>query len=124
MRLDPDNIKCRDTLKLVRKCEDLKEKGNEFIKNKKFDEAFESYSQALELDPNNKQLNSILYSNRALAFMKQEKWNDALRDCNKSLELNPKYVKSLVRRAEIKMKKGDYDEAVYDYNSIKEIDPS
>lgn len=45
-------------------------------------------------------------------------------DCNESIHLNPKYVKSYHRRAEIKIKQGDFDEAVGDYHTMKEIDPN
>ena len=37
MRLDPDHKKCRLALNTAKKCEQLKEEGNEFIKNKKFE---------------------------------------------------------------------------------------
>jgi len=39
MRLDPDNKKCMVALKKARKCEELKDKGNEAIKEKNFEEA-------------------------------------------------------------------------------------
>lgn len=56
--------------------------------------------------------------------MKLEKLKEAMEDCNSSLELNPKYVKSYHRRAEIKMKQGEFESAVSDYHQMKEIDPS
>ena len=36
MRLDPDNTKCRLALNKAKKCEQLKEEGNEFIKEQKY----------------------------------------------------------------------------------------
>lgn len=39
MRLDPDNTKCRLALNKAKKCEHLKEEGNEFIKAGKYEEA-------------------------------------------------------------------------------------
>jgi hypothetical protein len=41
------------------------------IKQKKWREAELKYSEALNLDPFNKKLNSVIYSNRALTFMKR-----------------------------------------------------
>jgi len=35
MRIDPDNKKCRDTLRTAKKCEELKEKGNVLLKDLK-----------------------------------------------------------------------------------------
>lgn len=49
-------------------------------------------------------MNSIIYSNRALAYLRKGDLAQAEKDCNKSIELNPKYAKSYLRRAEIRMK--------------------
>lgn len=56
----------------------------------------------MELDPRNKKLNCILYSNRGLCYMREGKNTEALKDFNSSLELDDKYVKSYLRRAEAK----------------------
>ena len=53
--------------------------------NNKFAEAEAKYTQALNLDPFNKKLNSVIYSNRALTFMKRKQNLKALDDLNKSL---------------------------------------
>ena len=44
--------------------------------------------------------------------MKRKKTLKALDDLNKSLELNPKYLKSLIRRAEVNMEREDYSGAI------------
>ena len=119
MRLDPDNNKCRLALNRAKKSEQLKEKGNELIKENKFAEAAEAYTEALSLDPANKKLNSIVYSNRALTFMKRKDWLKALDDLNKSIELDPNYTKSLMRRAEVQMERGEYTAASMDYSKIQ-----
>lgn len=69
-------------------------------------------------------MNSVLYSNRALGYLKLNKTDEAMKDCNKSIELNDKYFRAFLRRAEIKMKIGDFDGAVGDYYRVKEIDPT
>ena len=70
------------------------------------------------MDPFNKKLNSVIYSNRALTFMKRKENLKALDDLNKSLELNPNYTKSLMRRAEVNMLREDYTNAIHDYAKI------
>lgn len=67
------------------------------------------------MDPYNKKLNSVVYSNRSLAFSKLGERIKALEDLNKSLELEPNYVKSLLRRADINMQREDYSAALNDY---------
>ena len=71
------------------------------------------------MDPFNKKLNSVIYSNRALTYMKRKENLKAIDDLNKSLELNPEYTKSLIRRAEINMERGEYSVAIADYNKIQ-----
>jgi len=73
------------------------------IKENKYAEAAEQYTEALALDPANRKLNAVVYSNRALTFIKRKEWLKALDDLNKSLELDPNYVKSLARRADVQM---------------------
>jgi Tfp pilus assembly protein PilF len=50
--------------------------------------------------------------------MKRKQNLKALDDLNKSLELNPCYDKSLIRRAEINMERGEYTAAIMDYSKI------
>ena len=66
LKYDPDNEKLKKTYNNAKKGEQLKEKGNELLKEGKYKEAGEIYGEALLLDPSNKKLNSILFSNRAL----------------------------------------------------------
>lgn len=49
--MDPDNTKCMLALKKTKKCEALKEEGNQFLKNKEYDEALNKYDEAIALDP-------------------------------------------------------------------------
>jgi DnaJ family protein C protein 7 len=77
------------------------------------------YTEALNLDPYNKKLNSVIYSNRALTYMKRSEKVKALQDLNKSLELDPNYMKSLVRRAELNMERQDYTAALNDYSKMQ-----
>lgn len=88
MTLDPDNKKCREALKKAQKVEELKEKGNQAIKESNFDESIKIYDEALLVDPNNKKLNSVILSNRALAYVKKKEYKKALEDVNLSIELN------------------------------------
>ncbi|KAK2488623.1 hypothetical protein MC885_003118 [Smutsia gigantea] len=87
----------------------LKEEGNVQFKKGDYVEAESSYSQALQMCPSCFQKDrSILFSNRAAARMKQDKKEMAISDCSKEL-----YEKT-----------GKLDEALEDYKSILEKDPS
>ena len=57
----------------------------------------------MNIDPANRKLNAVIYSNRALTYMKQKEWLKALDDLNKSIELDENYIKSYLRRAEVQL---------------------
>lgn len=103
----------------------LKEEGNEQFKKGDYVEAESSYSQALQMCPACFQKDrSVLFSNRAAARMKQDKKEMAITDCSKAIQLNPTYIRAILRRAELYEKTDKLDEALEDYKSILEKDPS
>ncbi|XP_051537498.1 tetratricopeptide repeat protein 1-like isoform X2 [Myxocyprinus asiaticus] len=104
---------------------ELKEKGNTQFKSGEHVEAEESYTVALQVCPvcYSKE-RSILFSNRAAARLHQDKKQDAIRDCSKAIELNPNYVRAILRRAELYEKTDKLDEALEDYKTVFEKDPS
>ncbi|SCV06049.1 LANO_0H20978g1_1 [Lachancea nothofagi CBS 11611] len=72
----------------------FKNEGNAFIKEKKYTEAVERYSKAIELDDTQ----SIYFSNRAFARLKLDNFLTAVEDCDKAINLDPKNIKALHRR--------------------------
>ena len=69
--------------------DELKQKGNDAMKDKKFDSAVKFYSEAIKLDPNN----HVLYSNRSAAYMKQERYHNALKDAEKTVDIKKDWAK-------------------------------
>lgn len=64
-----------------------------------------------------------LYVYIKLGYSKLGKDIEALSDMNKSLTWNTKYVKGLLRRANIHMKLGNFEEAKYDFKKVTELEP-
>ncbi|CDH53530.1 dnaj homolog subfamily c member 7 isoform 1 [Lichtheimia corymbifera JMRC:FSU:9682] len=124
LRCDPDFSKARVLLKKARALDSHKEKGNAAFKTNQLQEAFDSYSAALEIDPENDALNAKLYSNRAAVLQKLKKFQEALEDCNKAIELDPDFNKVYSRRAACYMELEEYEEAVRDYRRLTEVDAS
>ncbi|KAB0386513.1 hypothetical protein FD755_001469 [Muntiacus reevesi] len=88
-------------------------------------EAESSYTRGLQTCPSCFQKDrSVLFSNRAAARMKQDKKEMAISDCSKAIQLNPSYIRAILRRAELYEKTDKLDEALEDYKSILEKDPS
>jgi len=123
MRLDPDNTKCKTAIKNLNRQEEAKEKGNAAFKSGDNQGAVNHYTAGIEIDPENIQLGSTLFANRAAAYMKLKKFTEALADCNRALELNDSYAKAYLRRGEVRMELGDYEDASRDFNRCHQLDP-
>jgi DnaJ homolog subfamily C member 7 len=68
--LDPDHKKAKLMRTKSRTLKDKKEQGNECFKTGKYREALSIYTDALTIDPINKEINSKLHYNRALVNTK------------------------------------------------------
>lgn len=75
LQLDPDHKKAKLMRTKSRNLKEKKEQGNEFFKTGKYREALAIYTEALNIDPLNKEINSKLYYNRALVNTKVKLWN-------------------------------------------------
>ena len=64
--------------------EELKDAGNEAFKNGSNQKAIDLYTNALQLDPDQK-LRTVLYRNRAMAKFKAEDYEGAEDDCTKGM---------------------------------------
>jgi len=124
LRQDPDNSTCRVALKRMNRQEEAKEKGNQAFKSGNYDAAVTHYTEGIEQDPNNKNIVSALYANRAAAYHKQKKNKEAIADCDKALEINDGYAKVYLRRGDIRMEMGEYEEASRDFNKAHQLDPN
>lgn len=107
-----------------------KEEGNQAFKVSSFDSAYQLYSEALTIDPNNIKTNAKLYCNRATAGAKVRpprattlacyrqrrlrllrlnrllppqqlnKLDQAIDDCSSAIKLDDSYIKAYLRRAQ------------------------
>ncbi|XP_075732979.1 dnaJ homolog subfamily C member 7 isoform X1 [Rhipicephalus microplus] len=118
LRLAPDHKKASAAYKKARILKSKKDEGNEAFSKGNFQEAFNIYTGALEVDPSNKLANSKLYFNRATVCSKINKLNQTLEDCTTAISLNQDYLKAYMRRAKTYMDLEMYEEAVRDYERI------
>ncbi|KAF9350237.1 hypothetical protein BGX26_011551 [Mortierella sp. AD094] len=122
LRCDPDCAKARVLMKKARNLEAQKTAGNDAFKAGKLQEAYDLYTAALAIDPENESTNSKLYSNRATVLAKLARYEEAVQDCDASLKLDPSFVKVLRKRAECQLKLEKYEDAVRDLKSALEFD--
>ena len=73
----------------------LKERGNDYVKQKKYEDALKFYSAALKLRPTE----HTIYSNRSLAHLRVGKVEEALSDADKCVQLCPNFARGHMRRA-------------------------
>lgn len=121
LQLDPDNTKAKEMRTKSKLLKDKKEKGNVQFKMGKYRDAHTLYTEALEIDPLNQDMNSKLYFNRALVNSKLGNLRDSIGDCTKVLEINGQYLKALLLRAKCYNDLEKYDECVKDYEAALKI---
>ncbi|KAI1143791.1 hypothetical protein F5Y05DRAFT_362585 [Hypoxylon sp. FL0543] len=120
---DPDFKDAIKWLRTVQKLDRMKEEGNTDYKAGRFQNAFDKYSAALEVDPGNRGTNSKLYQNRALCRLKLKQFNEAIADCEKAISLDPTYTKARKTKANALGQAGKWEEAVREWKSVQEMDP-
>ncbi|TNN56579.1 Serine/threonine-protein phosphatase 5 [Liparis tanakae] len=98
----------------------LKEKANNYFKEKDYDNAIKYYSEALEVNPTN----AVYYSNRSLAYLRTECYGYALADATKALEIDKNYIKGYYRRATSNMALGKFKAALKDYETVVKVRPN
>ena len=69
LNCDPDFKDGVKYLRMVQKLDRMKEEGNTAFKVKRYKQAVDVYTQALDVDPGNKGTNSKILQNRAMAFI-------------------------------------------------------
>ncbi|CAF0733456.1 unnamed protein product [Didymodactylos carnosus] len=101
----------------------LKNEGNTKYHDKKFAEAIEYYTKAIDTCPITYVENlSQFYQNRAAAYESLKDMERVIEDCSRAIELNPKYVKCILRRARAAEAAGNNELALEDYSTVCFLD--
>ncbi|XP_030386979.1 RNA polymerase II-associated protein 3 isoform X2 [Scaptodrosophila lebanonensis] len=102
-----------------KKANDIKDRGNNFVKVADYDRAIEAYTEAVSVYP----YDSIYYINRALCYLKQERYDNCIEDCDSAISLNKLCVKAYYRRMQANESLGNNMEALKDCTTVLAIDP-
>ena len=100
--------------------EQLKTKGNEFVKINKYTEALDCYTKCINVDHKN----PIAYLNRSLCYIKLDQPKLAIEDCDYVLSVEKANVKALYRRALAYKVLKVNEKAICDLESVIQIEPN
>lgn len=110
-------------------CLNLKEEGNNFIKQEKWSEAEEKYSQAIEIvewdkSPRRRNLKVQCLYNISIALSKQGRYVTALERVSWAVNLRPEQAKGYFRRAQVYQASTEYEKAEKDLEKAIQIEPN
>jgi len=94
-------------------------KGDEALKNKKFEEALDLFTKAIEVEPDN----AAIFGERAICYLNLDKINMALFDMDTAIKLQPNYGYRYAARAFVRSNIKDFTGAIKDYEKAIELDP-
>lgn len=97
----------------------FKEKGNNFLQAKQFDDAIQAYTEAINLDPKD----HVFFSNRSAAYLSKGDASSALSDAQRCIELKGDWSKGYSRKGAALHSLRRYDEAVNAYEDGIKISP-
>ncbi|KAF5976670.1 tetratricopeptide repeat 2 [Fusarium coicis] len=120
---DPDFRDAVKWLRIVQRLDRMKEEGNTDFKAGRLQQAIEKYTNALEIDPSNKSMNSKLLQNRAQCKIKLKQYDDAIADCERAINLDPGYTKARKTKANALGGAERWEDAVKEWKAIQELDP-
>jgi serine/threonine-protein kinase len=93
--------------------------GYKFYQQKKYNQAIEAYTKAVEINPND----YALYNDRGLIYTAKRDYDKAITDFDKSIELKPDSL-TYNNRGVAYEDKGEKEKAVEDYRKAVELDPA
>ncbi|XP_016974782.1 RNA polymerase II-associated protein 3 [Drosophila rhopaloa] len=102
-----------------KKANDIKDRGNNYVKQAEYDKAIVAYSAAIGVyshDP-------IYFINRALCYLKQERFEMCVEDCEAAISLDKLCVKAYYRRMQANESLGLNMEALKDCTTVLAIEP-
>ncbi|KAF8384356.1 chn-1, partial [Pristionchus pacificus] len=88
--------------------EELKNLGNKFFQNQRYNEAIDAYSKAIVKNPDI----ATYFTNRALCYIYLKLWEKASVDSRKAAELDGKSVKAYYFWGRAALQLGQYEEAI------------
>ncbi|KAA0703716.1 Small glutamine-rich tetratricopeptide repeat-containing protein beta [Triplophysa tibetana] len=103
----------------IETAEQLKNEGNNHMKEENYSSAVDCYTKAIELD----QRNAVYYCNRAAAHSKLGNYTEATGDCERAIAIDPSYSKAYGRMGLALTSMSKYPSAITYFKKALELDP-
>lgn len=94
--------------------------GKKYIENEKFSEAFEQFTEVIEVAPNFAEG----YNQRAIVGFVLGEWENALEDCKQTVELNPYHFGAYAGMGHVYLRLGEIEDAIESYKQALTINPN
>jgi len=103
----------------------LRQKGNDTIQAKNYQESVKIYTDALNEEDKKipTAFTAIIFANRAAAYKQLGDFDNAIADLSSAIERNSTYVKAYIRRAQCYTEIDLWDESIKDYTSAISFEP-
>jgi len=101
------------------KCNEHKDKGNEFFKAGDFVNALKEFEEALRRDPSN----IAVYANRSATYTKLMDAARALSDAEHCIKLDDKFTKGWIRKAQSHQLNKEYHKAMEAWQKALALEP-
>lgn len=101
----------------------LKAQGNDFFKQKKYKEAIDFYTKAIDIDPNS-EASAALYSNRAACWQAMGNFQKALEDSEQCIRVRPEWLKGHFRKGVALQSMNNPDEARKAFQNALKVEPN
>lgn len=106
-----------------KKADELKEKGNQCYAAKKYQEAVDAYSEAIELPEIPIKTLAFLYSNRSLMYVELQQLSHAKDDAKGVTQMHPTWWRGYARLADSYEKMKKYEKAIKYYELALQMNP-
>ncbi|PRQ36203.1 putative 43kDa postsynaptic protein [Rosa chinensis] len=97
-----------------------RKKGNEYMDEKKYEQAVKHYCNSIECNP----ADTKAYSNRALAYLRLGKKTKALEDAEKCIELDPKFSRGYLRKGSVLFNISEFTNALHTFQEGLKHNPT
>ncbi|XP_028834668.1 small glutamine-rich tetratricopeptide repeat-containing protein beta isoform X1 [Denticeps clupeoides] len=103
----------------TQRAEELKNEGNNHMREENFICAVECYTKAIHIDPRS----AVYYGNRAAAYSKLGKYAEATADCERAIGIDPTYSKAYGRMGLALTAMSKYADAISYFKKALVLDP-